>query len=144
MNRFADTSGWGAYLDRRERFHSLALATFSETFQTDGRLVTTNWILTELTELTALLASPLRISKPVQIRMLDLIRSDTGIEIVCIDLNLEAEAWSLWRTRPDKAWSLVDCSSFVLMHQRGLSDAITSDQHFEQAGFNRLLKPATP
>lgn len=139
MHRFADTSGWGSYLDRSERFHSLALDTFADTFEFGGRIITSNWILSEL---TALLTSPLRIPKTSQIRMLDLIRSDTGVEIVTIDPILEAGAWDLWRGRPDKTWSLVDCSTFVLMNRRGLTDAITSDHHFEQAGFDRLLKPA--
>jgi predicted nucleic acid-binding protein len=42
--------------------------------------------------------------------------------------------------RPDKAWSLVDCSSFAIMQQQNISHALTSDHHFEQAGFIRLLK----
>ncbi len=42
--------------------------------------------------------------------------------------------------RPDKEWSLVDCASFVLMRQREINEALTSDHHFEQAGFSRLLK----
>jgi predicted nucleic acid-binding protein len=43
--------------------------------------------------------------------------------------------------RQDKSWSLVDCSSFVVMQQRGIVEALTTDEHFEQAGFVRLLKP---
>ncbi len=42
--------------------------------------------------------------------------------------------------RADKEWSLVDCASFVVMQQRGLTEALTTDRHFEQAGFVRLLK----
>jgi predicted nucleic acid-binding protein len=42
--------------------------------------------------------------------------------------------------RKDKDFSLVDCSSFVLMKELGISAALTTDQHFEQAGFIRLLK----
>ena len=40
----------------------------------------------------------------------------------------------------DKEWSLVDCASFVIMKQRGVTEALTTDHHFEQAGFVRLLK----
>jgi uncharacterized protein len=43
--------------------------------------------------------------------------------------------------RPDKSYSLCDAVSFVLMHQRGLVEALTTDRHFEQAGFIRLLQP---
>jgi len=46
----------------------------------------------------------------------------------------------LFQRRPDKTWSLVDCASFVVMQKRGITEALTSDVHFEQAGFIRLLK----
>lgn len=39
-----------------------------------------------------------------------------------------------------KNWSLVDCISFVVMRQRRLTDALTRDGHFEQAGIRALLK----
>ena len=41
--------------------------------------------------------------------------------------------------RPDKAWSLTDCISFAVMAERGLTEALTADHHFEQAGFRVLL-----
>ncbi len=47
---------------------------------------------------------------------------------------------SYCKSRQDKEWSLVDCASFVVMQQRGIFEALTSDHHFEQAGFVRLLK----
>jgi predicted nucleic acid-binding protein len=53
---------------------------------------------------------------------------------------LDKEAWNLLKTRLDKEWSRVDCSSFVLMQQRGMIEALTTDHHFEQADFVRLLK----
>lgn len=46
----------------------------------------------------------------------------------------------LYRARPDKDWSLTDCISFVVMQVRGITDALTGDLHFEQAGFRALLK----
>jgi predicted nucleic acid-binding protein len=46
----------------------------------------------------------------------------------------------LYRGRPDKEWSLTDCISFVVMGERSLTEALTSDHHFEQAGFTALLK----
>ena len=67
------------------------------------------------------------------------IRTETWIEIVHIDEQLDVRAWELLENRLDKTWSLVDCASFVVMEQRGLTDALTTDHHFEQAGFVRLL-----
>jgi hypothetical protein len=46
----------------------------------------------------------------------------------------------LYTSRPDKDWSLTDCISFVVMQDRGITDALTGDHHFEQAGFRALLK----
>jgi predicted nucleic acid-binding protein len=46
----------------------------------------------------------------------------------------------LYASRFDKAWSLTDCISFVVMEQQGIREALTGDHHFEQAGFVALLK----
>jgi predicted nucleic acid-binding protein len=48
--------------------------------------------------------------------------------------------FDLFVGRPDKAWSLTDCISFAVMTERGLSDALTADHHFEQAGFRAVFK----
>ena len=61
-------------------------------------------------------------------------------EIVHVDAQLHEEAWQLLTQRQDKNWSLVDCSSFVIMRQRAILEAFTTDHHFEQAGFVRLLR----
>jgi hypothetical protein len=50
------------------------------------------------------------------------------------DLGLD-----LYAQRPDKDWSLTDCISFIVMRQHGLTDALTGDRHFQQAGFKALL-----
>jgi hypothetical protein len=47
---------------------------------------------------------------------------------------------ALFKSRPDKNWSLVDCISFIVMKQHRLTDALTADHHFQQAGFKVLLK----
>jgi predicted nucleic acid-binding protein len=137
LERFADTSGWAAWTDGHQQFHLLAVTGFEEMWNQGGQVVTTNWVMAEL---TALLTSPLRFPKPQQIQLLQDIRSDPGVTIVAIDPILETSAWSLWQTRPDKEWTMVDCASFVVMLQRGIAEALTSDHHFEQAGFIRMLK----
>jgi predicted nucleic acid-binding protein len=135
--RFTDTSGWAAWAERQEQFHPLALTAVEEVWRQGGCLVTTNWVLAEL---TALLTRPLRVSKAQQIQLLDDIRGDPGVRLIAVEGVLEAAAWHLWRTRPDKDWTATDCASFVVMQRQGLTEAITADHHFEQAGFIRLLK----
>jgi len=134
---FADTSGWASWADRAQQFHHEAIAAVDRVLMNGDRVVTTSYVLVEL---TALLTSPLRVPKPRQIALLTDLRSATWVEIVHIDRPLEAAAWALWETRPDKEWSLVDCSSFVVMQQRALTEALTTDHHFEQAGLIQLLK----
>jgi predicted nucleic acid-binding protein len=46
---------------------------------------------------------------------------------------------ALYGARPDKEWGLTDCISFVVMEERGLTLALTTDRHFEQAGFQSAL-----
>jgi predicted nucleic acid-binding protein len=137
LERFVDTSAWAAWADRSEAHHRRAITLFEEVWDQGGRLVTTNFVLIEL---VALLNRPLRVPRTQQIQLLDDLRGDASVEVVPIDPSLESSAWGLWRSRPDKDWSLVDCASFIVMQRRGLTEALTSDHHFAQAGFLRLLQ----
>jgi uncharacterized protein len=87
-----------------------------------------------------LLSSPLRISRPRIFEVVDAIKTVPYVQIAHIDVATDATAWKLCKDRPDKAWSLVDCTSFVVMQQLSIQEALTTDQHFEQAEFIRLLK----
>jgi hypothetical protein len=62
-----------------------------------------------------------------------------GTTIVSLSDTLVERGLKLYRDRPDKAWSLTDCISFVVMADEGLTEALTGDRHFEQAGFKALL-----
>jgi predicted nucleic acid-binding protein len=65
--------------------------------------------------------------------------ADPEIETVWIDRAVHDDAIKLLRWQTDKEYSLCDAVSFVLMRQRGITDALTTDHHFDQAGFRRLL-----
>lgn len=65
------------------------------------------------------------------------------IETVWVDESLHKEAVRLLVARQDKSYSLCDAVSFMLMNQRGITKALTTDRHFEQEGFQRLLLPLT-
>ena len=88
----------------------------------------------------SLLTSPFKVPRALVITMLQAIRSSEWVTLVHIDAALDDEAWELLNGRPDQTWSFVDCASFVVMKQRGIVEAWTSDHHFEQARFVRLLK----
>jgi len=67
------------------------------------------------------------------------VESSSASELVCIDNDILTRALALYEQHADKTWGLVDCASFVVMRDRGLSEAFTNDQHFEQAGFRCRL-----
>jgi predicted nucleic acid-binding protein len=133
---FADTAGWAQFFVQSQPFHSDAVALMRRWQADRTRIVTTNYILTEL---IALLTSPLGVARPRQIRIVDTIRAASWVDVVHMDPTLDAEAWLLLKQRQDKEWSLVDCASFIVMQHRGITEALTTDHHFEQAGFVRLL-----
>lgn len=134
---FADTSGWGNYFIRTEPFHTTAKNLMLEWHAKNVRIVTTNYVMLEL---IALFTSPLRIPRFKQIKVIETIKAAPWVEIVHIDRTLDEEAWQLLKERQDKNWSLVDCASFVIMQNRRITEALTTDPHFEQAGFRRHLK----
>ena len=135
---FGDTSGWASFFVRTERHHAKAVALMIQWQQRGWRVVTTNYMLTEL---VALFTSPLRVPRLTAVRYIETIKTASWVEIVHINPALDAAAWQLLKNRQDKEWSLVDCASFVVMPRCGITEALTTDHHFEQAGFVRLLKP---
>jgi predicted nucleic acid-binding protein len=62
------------------------------------------------------------------------------MHVVRTDAALFSEGLMLYRQRLDKRWGLTDCISFVVMRQQQITDALTADAHFAQAGFNALMK----
>jgi len=134
---FADTSGWANYFVRTEPFHRDAKQLMRQWFKKQTRIITTNYVLLEL---VALFTSPLKIPRPQQIHAIETIKSVDWIEIIHIDKKIDDRTWQFIKEREDKIWSLVDCSSFVVMRERKIDQGLTTDHHFEQAGFVRLLK----
>ncbi|MDJ0509183.1 MAG: PIN domain-containing protein [Crocosphaera sp.] len=134
---FVDTSGWGNLVDKSQPLHQLMVQLYREAKQQQRRLITSNYVITEV---VALLTSPLRIPRPKIISFVNSLKQSPYIDIIHIDKEKDNDAWLLLASREDKEWSLVDCSSFIIMKERGILEALTNDIHFEQAGFIRLLK----
>jgi predicted nucleic acid-binding protein len=117
---FADTSGWGHLVDPTQPFHSQAAVIYRTARQQRRKVITTNYILAEV---VALLTSPLRIPRPTIIAFIEGVTNSPYVEVVHVDTVLDAAAWQLLRSRPDKEWSMVDCARFVLMTRRGTLEA---------------------
>jgi predicted nucleic acid-binding protein len=129
---FIDTSGWANIFDQRQPFHQTAIAAFQQLRQNRALLITSNYVIAEL---IALLQSPMRIPRLQIFTIIDTIKATSYLDIIHIDAAIDTAAWNLCKSRIDKNWSLVNCTSFVLMKQQNIQIALTSDRHFEQAGF---------
>ena len=100
-------------------------------------LITTNYVLAEL---IALFHRPLRVPRSMLFRYIDTLKATPYVHIVYVDQILDTSGWDLLKARSDKSWSLVDAVSFALMQKRSITEALTTDHHFAQAGFVPLLK----
>jgi len=78
--------------------------------------------------------------RPRFLTLVETLAADADAEVVAGDTQLLSDGIDLYRRRPDKDWPLTDCLSFVIMTRRGITDALTGDEHFRQAGFNPLLR----
>ena len=117
--------------EHHERAEELADQLEAETTQ----LVTTRAVLLEIGN-----ALSKKRYRKAALELLDALEQDPLVEIVPLSEELYKQALELFRSRPDKEWGLVDCVSFVVMQERGLTEALTTDEHFKQAGFRSLLR----
>ena len=134
---FVDTSGWANLIDISQPFHPLSAKIYQNARSQKHKIITTSYIVTEL---VALLSSPLRIPRPKAIAFIQSLKTSPYIEVIHISKEIDTKAWELLTQRQDKEWSLVDCSSFIVMQECKIIESLTSDHHFEQAGFIRLLE----
>jgi hypothetical protein len=131
MTVFADTYYFIALLSPRDSAHDRAVS-FSN--RNSRPIVTTAWILNEMAD--GLAKTPNR--HLVSQVLLDL-ESNPQDTLVPFDQILWRRGLQLYDARPDKQWSLTDCISFVVMKDLDITEALTGDRHFQQAGFTALL-----
>jgi len=60
--------------------------------------------------------------------------------VISLNQNLFDKGFAFYQTYQDKTWGLVDCVSFIVMRENGITDALTNDKRFQQAGFNPLMR----
>jgi len=132
---FADTGYWIALLNPRDELHPRAQAV--STSLCPLRLITSEMVLTELLNSFAPRGMHLRQAASALIVQLYKDPNTSVIPQTSIQFN---EALSLYAQRGDKSWSHTDCSSFSIMQQAGITEALAYDKHFKQAGFKALLR----
>jgi len=131
MPTFLDTAYVVAQFDRRDQFHSRALSLRARV--ASGNLVTTEAVLVEIGNA---LSTRDRAAATAFVR--GALHSPL-IRVVPVDTGLLREGLAMYSSRPDKRWGLTDCISFAVMVREGITDALTSDRHFVQAGFRALM-----
>lgn len=135
---FLDTSYAIALASRSDQNHGRALE-LADRIETGGvSLVTTRAVLLEIGNSLAK-----QRFRTAAVPILNALEHDPDIEIVSLSEELYARAAALYEQHDDKEWGLTDCVSFVVMRDRGLSEALTADGHFRQAGFRALLATET-
>lgn len=129
---FCDTAYFLGLLNPSDVLHSRAIE-FSR--GADAGLLTTEWVLLEVGDALSRGVNRERFG-----RLLEILSVSPHTEVVPAESSRFKRGCELFLSRRDKEWSLRDCISFDVMKERSLKEALTSDHHFEQAGFQALLR----
>ena len=118
-----------------DRYHETAVG-LAEWLEAEGtRLVTTRAVLLEIGN-----ALSKQRYRHAAAELLTALEEDPNVEIISLSDDLYERALQYFRNRQDKEWGITDCISFIVMQDRGLTGALTTDEHFQQAGFRALLR----
>ncbi len=131
---FLDTAYVYALFNTRDQWHEKAVEWERKIALENQLLVTTQFVLTEIGNGL----SSLKFRRQA-ISIIYALQQSNLVEVVPVSRELFTKALKLYEQRPDKSWGLTDCTSFVVMTENNLTDALTTDEHFRQAGFKALL-----
>lgn len=135
MNRvFLDTSYAVALSATTDENHARATELADELETSGTHFLTTRAILLEIGNALSKVRH-----RSAAIKLLTALENDPRVEIVTASDDLYRRAFEIYSGRVDKEWGLIDCMSFVVMSDAGITDALTADNHFRQAGFRVLL-----
>ena len=129
---FLDTSGLLCFFDERDFRHADA----SEYIESAKNRLTTNYVLAELIPLCSVRG----LNRDKTLKFVETLITNSLVTIIWIDESTHFQAFRLLKERNDKNYSLCDAASFVVMRERGITESLTTDKHFEQEGFVKLLR----
>ncbi len=132
---FLDAAYLIALAQPGDEFHARALELAVAVETRRVRVVTNRAVLLEVGGALAK-----RRYRAAAMRLLTPLENAPTVTITPLTEDLARLGWAMFRQRPDKEWSWTDCISFVVMEERRLRQALTTDEHFQQAGFVALLK----
>lgn len=134
---FVDTQGWAEIFHGPAPHHTQAVDFLRQAQAGHWELLTSNFVLSELVPL--LHSRNFRLPQPQILTLIGQIRALPNVTVAFIDTALDHEAWALLEANPQQPWSHVDATSMALMRQSGITEVLTADRHFAQAGFVILL-----
>ena len=132
---FLDTSFSIAMAIEKDDFHERALELADKIEAENIYILTTQAIVLEIGNALSKLKY-----RQSAVGIIQHLESDLNTSIISLTDELYNKAFELFRNRPDKEWGLVDCISFIVMKEQDITDALTADEHFTQAGFRALLR----
>ncbi len=130
---FLDTAYFQALLDQRDQYHAQALRYENIGFN-NSIAWTTEAVIIEIGDGLS------RINRTAALGIIEQCYNTSNVTVITLDKLLIRRGLQLYRARSDKTWGLTDCISFVVMQDLNLTEALTADQHFVQAGFRALLR----
>lgn len=131
---FLDTQGWLALLNSADGLHANADRVWRDLGGRGYQVVLTDWVVAETGNGLARSQIKNRFAEAVQ-----LIDRSVRSELIFVNQALLRRALEMYERHQDKSWGLVDCASFIVMADASITEAFTSDRHFEQAGYRCLL-----
>ena len=130
-----DTTFAIAITNPNDQYHQSAQRLVRDIRRVNARLTTTRAVILEIGN-----AFSRQRNRSDAVRFLNSLEHDPRVTLLPVTEEIYHRAFALFAARPDKEWGLVDCISFIVMTERGLTKALTADEHFEQAGFEALLR----
>lgn len=128
---FLDTAFFIAVCHPRDDYHERAKLWVQ---QLKGTFLTTEYVLWEVANFFSQ-----QINRPMGIEIIQTVRRTPMFRVVASSSELFDRGMAEYERAMDKAWSLTDCISFCIMREHAIARALTSDHHFDQAGFEALL-----
>jgi len=131
---FVDTSAWLALVNKSDAAHQKARKVRDTLLKYPSQFLVTNYVMVEIANAFSRIPY-----KETAVKLISSIEMSENIHIIEINKEIYKKAWQVYSTYLDKDWSLTDCTSFEVMRERRITEAFTTDKHFEQAGFDILI-----
>ena len=130
---FTDTAGWMACADAADTAHAQATLARDACLAEGGVLVTTDYVMDETLTLIRM-----RLGLTAAATWWQQLDASTRVRWEWVGMARVEKARDMFFRFRDKDYSFTDCTSFVVMKELKLKQALTTDRHFAQMGFQMV------